>query len=457
MKVVNPANGVTLRQIVTDDDSAIALKYASLRQGQPAWAALPLGERLARLRKFEELLGTYTEELAKTLSLEVGKPIREARNEIAGARQRVQYFLENSEKWLSPETLREAGGSPPTREVLAFEPLGIVANISAWNYPYLIAMNVLVPALITGNAVLYKPSEFSTLSGQYIEHLLLKAGVLENVFQAVIGEGPAGRALLDLPVDGVFFTGSYRTGKEIAASLAGRMIPVVLELGGKDPLYVMEDVDIDKAGAMAAEGAFYNAGQSCCAVERIYAHERIYEAFLKALVSEAKKLKMGDPLEEVTTLGPVTRPAQIEYLERQVQDAVSRGGRLLAGGRSVTGPGNFFEPTVVADANHQMSLMKEETFGPVIGVQKVTDDTEALSLMKDTEYGLTAAVFSKDEGRARKILDALNVGTGYWNCCDRVSPYLPWSGRKHSGLGATLSYLGVLTFVKPKGFHFRTP
>lgn len=452
MKIVNPANGETLRQLVADDAAKIDAKYRSLREGQKAWAARPLAERIGILKAFGELLGRNKEELAKTLSLEVGKPIRESRNEIDGAVGRVRYFVQNSEKWLSPETVNEAGG---TREILVFEPLGVIANISAWNYPYLVAMNVIAPALIAGNAVLYKPSEFSTLSGQYLQHLLFKAGVPENAFQDVIGAASTGQALLTLPLDGFFFTGSYKTGRSIAQSLAGRMIPVTLELGGKDPLYVADDVDIAQAAAMAAEGAFYNAGQSCCAVERIYVHETIHDAFLEALVAEARKLKLGDPLDEATTLGPVTREANLEVLEGQVKDAVARGATLKTGGHAMDVPGNFFEPTVLADVDHTMSVMREESFGPVIGVQKVKDDEEALRLMQDTEYGLTAAVFSKDEARAKRILEQLDVGTGYWNCCDRVSPWLPWSGRKNSGLGTTLSYLGIRAFVKPKAYHLR--
>ncbi|HSA58668.1 MAG TPA: aldehyde dehydrogenase family protein [bacterium] len=455
MKIVNPANGETLRLLVADEVATIEAKYRSLREGQKAWAARPLKERIGLLDAFGGLLGRNKEELAKTLSLEIGKPIRESRNEIDGAMGRVRYFVENSEKWLSPETVNESPGVQVTREVLAFEPLGVIANISAWNYPYLIAMNVIVPALIAGNAVLYKPSEFSTLTGQYIQHLLFKAGVPEDAFQAVIGAAAAGQALLKLPLDGFFFTGSYKIGRSIAQSLAGRMIPVVLELGGKDPLYVADDVDVEKAAAMAAEGAFYNAGQSCCAVERIYVHEKIHDAFLEALVAETRKLKLGDPLEEATTLGPVTREAHLKVLEGQVWDAVARGAALKTGGHAMDVPGNFFEPTVLAEVDHTMSVMKEETFGPVIGIQKVKDDEEALRLMADTEYGLTAAVFSKSEERAKAILEKLDVGTGYWNCYDRVSPWLPWSGRRNSGMGTTLSYLGIHAFVKTKGYHLR--
>lgn len=455
MKILNPATGDVFREIQEDDEGGILKKYQVLREGQKGWKARSLDERIAAVGRFGELLEKEREELEKTLSLEVGKPLRESGNEIAGAVGRIRFFLQNSKKHLAALQVNEAAGPPATREVLDFEPLGVIGNISAWNYPYLIAMNVLVPALIAGNAVLYKPSEFSTLTGLHIQRLLFKAGVPEDAFQAVIGEGAAGRAMLKLPLDGYFFTGSYATGRAIAAALAGRLVPVTLELGGKDPLYVMEDVDVAKAAANAVEGVFYNAGQSCCAVERIYVHEKIYEPFVKAFVEETKKLKMGDPFDPQTTLGPVTRQAHLQHLVRQVKDAVDRRAKLLTGGKRVTGKGHFFEPTVLAEVDHTMSVMKEESFGPVIGIQKVKDDEEALKLMADTDYGLTAAVFSKSEERAKKILEQLDVGTGYWNCCDRVSPWLPWSGRKNSGLGTTLSYLGIQAFVKPKGYHLR--
>lgn len=452
MKIHNPATGEVIREIEEDRKATIRDEFDLLSAGRRRWRDIPLGDRISCLARFGELLETNKESLARTLTLETGKPIRESRSEVSGAFSKIRFFVENSENWLKPEPVNHAGG---TREVIAYEPIGVIANISAWNYPYLVAMNVIPPALIAGNAVLYKPSEYATLTGLEIERLLHKAGVPEDAFRAVVGGAKTGRAILELPLDGYFFTGSYATGRSIASALAGRLVPLTLELGGKDPLYVTEDVDVPRAAANAVEGSFSNCGQSCCAVERIYVRREIYEPFVEVFVRGTKRLKMGDPLDESTTLGPVTRQAQLPYLARQVKDAVDRGATLLTGGRPVKGNGNFFEPTVLADANHSMRLMKEETFGPVIGIQKVADDDEALRLMADTDYGLTAAVFSKDESRAKAILENLDVGTGYWNCCDRVSPYLPWSGRKHSGLGTTLSHLGIRAFARPKGYHLR--
>jgi len=334
--------------------------------------------------------------------------------------------------------------------------LGVICNISAWNYPYLVGINVFVPALLAGNAVLYKPSEHSTLTGLEIEKLLKEAGVPENVFKIAIGGKMTGESLLDLPFDGYFFTGSYKTGKSIYEKLAGRMVPCQCEMGGKDPLYVAADIADIKAVAIAtADGAFYNNGQSCCAVERIYVHEKVYEQYINEFTREVKSWKTGSPGEEGTYIGPLSRKEQLKVLENQVEDALAKGATILTGGKRKEGKGYFFEPTVLSNVDHTMSVMKDESFGPVIGIMKVKDDQQAIELMQDTEYGLTAAVFSADKQRAENILRQINAGTGYWNCCDRVSAALPWSGRKHSGFGITLSHAGLRAFTKPKAWHLR--
>jgi acyl-CoA reductase-like NAD-dependent aldehyde dehydrogenase len=303
---------------------------------------------------------------------------------------------------------------------------------------------------------LYKPSEFATLTGIHIAELLHEAGIPRDVFVPVIGDGVTGAALLRQPVDGVFFTGSLTTGEKIAAAAGKRMIKVQLELGGKDPIYVCEDVDVAAAAAAVADGAFYNTGQSCCSVERIYVHESIHDAFVKAFVDEVRGFKLGDPMDETTYIGAITRRPQLEVLKKQVADAKRKGARLLLGGATVKRKGNWFEPTVFADVDHSMALMRDESFGPIIGIQAVADDEAAVDLMNDTEYGLTAGVYTKDERRAKKILAQVNAGTVYWNCCDRVSPRLPWSGVKHSGIGLTLSTYGIQTFTRPKAWHLKS-
>lgn len=455
LSVTNPATGHIIRQIEEDTQESLQEKYNRLRRGQKTWQNRPYAERAAMLVKFRDLLLERTEELALTLTREMGKPLAQARGEIRAVPQRIDFFLKNAEFLLREELAAASEDTGGTEERITYDPLGVVANISAWNYPYFVGINVIAPALLTGNAVLYKPSEFSSLTGLHIAGLLKEAGVPDDAFACVIGSGSLGAAILKLEVDGVFFTGSHATGKKIAEAMAGRMVPVQLELGGKDPVYVCEDVDIKKAAASLVEGAFYNAGQSCCAVERIYVQESIYDQFLNEFLEETKTLVVGSPEDEKTFLGPLTRSGQLQVLERQTQEAVAGGARLLAGGKKTGSPGNFFEPTVLADCANSLSVMREESFGPIIGIAKVKDDAEALKLMNDTEYGLTAGVYTKQESRARQILSQVESGTVYWNCCDRVSPRLPWTGRKHSGIGSTLSLSGIRAFLKPRAWHLR--
>jgi acyl-CoA reductase-like NAD-dependent aldehyde dehydrogenase len=453
MQIINPATEEIIGEVAEDTRATVEEKYRMVKKGQPTWAARPVEERLACIARFYELLETEKEALAETLTRESGKPLQQAYNELSGARGRIRFFLENTARWLADEWVVTEGA---TREKIVYEPLGVLANISAWNYPYLVGVNVFIPALLGGNGVLYKPSEYATLTGLHIQRLLYRSGVPEDVFTLVAGRGAEGEFLLELPLDGYFFTGSFRTGRLIAEKVAPKLVPCQLELGGKDPLYVMDDVDdITAVAAAALEGVVYNNGQSCCAVERIYVQEGVYDAFVDAYTRQAKALTVGDPMDAKTEVGPLTRPGQMEFLLGQIADAVKRGAKVLAGGRRVERKGYFIEPTVLVDVDHRMRLMTEESFGPVVGIQRVKDDAEAVALMADTEYGLTAAVYSKEYERAERVMRQLNTGTVYWNCCDRVSASLPWSGRKHSGLGTTLGYQGIRAFVQPKAYHIR--
>ena len=454
MKIMNPATGGLLSEIASDGGKAVRAKYERARAAQPAWAALSVRRRLDTIRKFRERVIAMQDTLARTLTDEVGKPIRQSRNELNGLAGRLDFFIAESARALRDETVL-ADPQQKLEERISHEPLGVVANVSAWNYPYFVGSNVFVPALVAGNAVLYKPSEYATQTGLRIAALLHESGVPEDVFIAVVGEGATGAALLRQPVDGVFFTGSYGTGAKIAARTGGRMIKAQLELGGKDPIYVCDDVDAATTAAAVADGAFYNTGQSCCSVERIYVHEAIHDAFVAAFVAEVKRYAIGDPQDEATYIGAITRKAQLDVLRRQVADAVKKGAKLALGGMKLKRKGNWFAPTVLTDVDHSMLVMREESFGPIIGIQAVADDDAAIDQMNDTEYGLTAGVYSRDEKRARRILKRVDAGTVYWNCCDRVSPRLPWSGVKHSGIGLTLSTYGIQTFTRPKAWHLK--
>jgi acyl-CoA reductase-like NAD-dependent aldehyde dehydrogenase len=454
LDVFNPATGEKIATLPADDAAAVAAKAQAARVAQPLWAARPLEERLACIERFRAGVVRELEPLAATMTRETGKPIRMSRNELNGLLPRIDFFLAETARAIADETVLDEGGM---REQIGHEPLGVVANISAWNYPWFVGCNVILPALAAGNAVLYKPSEYAPLTGQAIARLLHEAGVPMEVMACLVGGGETGAALLAQEVDGVFFTGSHATGQRIAETVGRRFVRLQLELGGKDPTYVCEDVDVQAAAEALADGAMYNTGQSCCSVERIYVHERVHDAFVEAFVHTVAGFRMGDPMSEDTYIGAITRAPQLEVLQAQVDDALAKGAKLLAGGRRGPGPGHWFEPTVITEVNHRMTLMCEESFGPVIGIQRVGGDEEAVRLMNDTRYGLTAGVYTRGEERARRILSKVRAGSVYWNCCDRVSPRLPWSGVGDSGVGLTLSRYGIQAFTRPKAWHLRAP
>ena len=454
LHIANPHTGQPIAELPADDATSVAAKAAAARAAQPAWARVPISDRLAIIQRFRAAIVAELETLATTLTQEVGKPIAQSRNELNGLLPRLDFFLEQAEGAMRDEHVLDGGGM---HEQISHQPLGVVANISAWNYPYFVGCNVIVPALLTGNAVLYKPSEYATLSGRHITRLLHAAGVPADVMQCLVGGGAVGAALLAQPLDGVFFTGSHATGQRIAQAVANRFVKLQLELGGKDPTYVRADADPKAAAESLADGAMYNTGQSCCSVERIYVHEAIHDAFVEHFLATVASFKAGDPMDPGTYIGAITRAPQLDVLDAQVADAKAKGATLRCGGQRLPGPGHHYAPTVFTGVDHTMDLMREESFGPVIGIQKVSSDDEALRLMNDTRYGLTAGVYTKDEAAARALLAQVNAGTVYWNCCDRVSPRLPWSGHGDSGVGLTLSVYGIQAFTRPKAWHLKSP
>jgi len=453
MNIINPATEEIITTIQEDDQAFLALKFERLQKSAKQWAAVPIQTRAEILEKFVSLLKENIEELAAILTSEMGKPLQQSRNEINGAGGKALWLAQHATQYLSEEIMSV---SDQMTEKIVHDPLGIICNISAWNYPYNVGVNIFVPALLAGNAVMYKPSEYATLTGLQIGKYLVEAGVPEDVFQVAIGEGEVGKALLDMPFNGYYFTGSYQTGQKIYQHVAKKMVPCILELGGKDPVYVADDV-VDVAGAAAgiADGAFYNNGQSCCSVERIYVQSAIYDAFVEAFVAEVRSWKMGSPTEDGVYITVLSRRAQLAILESQIADAVAKGAQVLVGGKRVDQKGNYFEPTVLVNVTNEMAVMREESFGPIIGIMRVENDAEAVVLMNDTDYGLTAGVYSASQQRAETMLAQIDAGSGYWNCCDRVSAALPWSGRGHSGFGSTLSEVGLRAFTKPKAYHLR--
>ena len=454
LPVHNPATGALITELAADGAASVAVKARLARVAQPGWAALQLAERKACITRFRAAVVAELEPLAVTLTQETGKPISMSRNELNGLLGRIDFFLAEVEGATATQTVFSEGGMT---EQIEHTPLGVVANISAWNYPWFVGGNVFIPALLTGNAVLYKPSEFAAMTGLAIARLLHAAGVPTDVFVPLTGGGAVGAALLEQRIDGLFFTGSHATGASIARTMGTRLVRLQLELGGKDPTYVCEDASVQAAAESLADGAMYNTGQSCCSVERIYVHEKIYDAFVAAFVAVVKTFRVGDPMADDTYIGAITRAPQLDVLDAQVADAKAKGATLLTGGQRLPGPGNWYAPTVFSNVHHGMELMREESFGPVIGIQKVAGDDEAVMRMNDTRYGLTAGVFTPNEPRAKKLLAQVNAGSVYWNCCDRVSPRLPWSGCGDSGIGLTLSTYGIQAFTRPKAWHLRQP
>ncbi|NML86308.1 aldehyde dehydrogenase family protein [Polaromonas sp.] len=452
LAIFNPATATLIAELPADNAASVAAKNGLAHAAQPGWAAWPLAARKACITRFRTAIVAELEGLAVTLTLETGKPVSMSRNELNGLLGRIDFFLAEVGAATATQTVFREDGMT---EQIEHAPLGVIANISAWNYPWFVGGNVFIPALLTGNAVLYKPSEYAAMTGLAIARLLHGAGVPGDVFVPLIGGATVGAALLEQKIDGLFFTGSHATGSKIARAMGPRLVKLQLELGGKDPSYVCEDADPQLAAEALADGAMYNTGQSCCSVERIYVHEKIHDAFVAAFVASVKTFKVGDPMARDTYIGAITRAAQLDVLDAQVADATAKGATLLLGGQRLPGPGNWYAPTVFANVNHDMALMREESFGPLIGIQQVSGDSEALRLMNDTRYGLTAGVFTHDEARARTLLAQVNAGSVYWNCCDRVSPRLPWSGYGDSGIGLTLSSYGIQAFTRPKAWHLR--
>jgi acyl-CoA reductase-like NAD-dependent aldehyde dehydrogenase/uncharacterized protein YceH (UPF0502 family) len=450
LDVRNPATGAVIRSVAVTDPSEVDQKVARSRAAQTAWGARPIAERAALLGDFRDLLEREAEECAQLTTSEVGKPIKQARNEVRAVLERIDWNIAHVGEVIAPRTVTSADG---LEERITYEPVGVVAHVSAWNYPYFVALNSIVPALLAGNAVCYKPSEHATLTGLRIVDLMHRSGVPVDVVHAIVGAGPTGAALVGAEVDMVCFTGSYATGQRVARGLADRLVRLQLELGGKDPAYVCDDVDVEEAALAVAEGAFYNGGQSCSATERVYVHEAIADAFVATLVDVVRAYRVGDPTDDATDVGPLARAEQLDVLDAQLADAVQRGAKVLCGGERIHQPGNWFEPTVVVDVPDVAMLMAQESFGPVIGVARVANDNEAIARMNDTEYGLGASVFTRDRDRAVRVLGALDVGNAYWNTADRSCVRLPWAGRRHSGLGTSMSESGVRTFVKEKAWH----
>jgi acyl-CoA reductase-like NAD-dependent aldehyde dehydrogenase len=455
LDVINPATERTHVQVEMTSAEQIDALLVNARQATADWRRVPLRERLDVTYRFLDTFMDQAQAIAAELTAQMGKPITQARNEIKTMRQRVEHMAEIADASLVD--IRLADG-PDEFKRIAREPLGVIFDIAAWNYPLLIAINVVAPGIMAGNAVILKHSSLTPLCGLRFEQAYRAAGLPEGVMAAIVADRDRAQAVLRSPhVDGVFFTGSVEAGRRVYQSASPGLIDVGLELGGKDPAYVRADADLAAVVAAIADACFYNAGQSCCAVERIYVHTSIYESFLDAMVEEVGGYRMGDPTDEETYLGPVALPKIIDTMNRQLDQAVTGGARLLCGGRaaSVQGRGRYYEPSVVADCTNDMAIMQEENFGPLVAVMPVADDGEAIRLMNDSRYGLSASIWTTDVDVGRRLAEAVEAGTVFVNRADYLDPALAWVGIKDSGKGCTLSRLGYYYLTRPKSYYAR--
>ncbi|MEC7242355.1 MAG: aldehyde dehydrogenase family protein [Myxococcota bacterium] len=455
-EVRSPGSGEVLltRPFATAAESERVLALSEAAKAQ--WRGLSLERRLALVEKMVEHFSSREAQLGRELSEQMGRPLSQTAGEIRGFAHRAKTMMR-----LAPEALADekVGDKQGFVRFIRHEPLGCVLVLAPWNYPYLCAVNAVVPALLAGNTVVLKHSDQTPLCAERLQESADAAGFPAGVFQTLhASHERVAKLVADHRVNFVAFTGSVEGGRAVHRAAAGHFKAVGLELGGKDPAYIRADADPVWAGANVAEGAFFNSGQSCCAIERVYVHESIYDAVLAAMVNEAKKLILGDPLLPDTTLGPMVRTEAADRLRGQIQEAVEAGARMLVDPEEfpASQAGTpYLAPQILVDVNHDMAIMRDESFGPVVGVMKVASDEEALALMNDSNYGLTASIWTEDLERAMELAESLETGTVFLNRCDYLDPELAWVGVKNSGRGCTLSRLGFGPMTRPKSFHFR--
>lgn len=452
---LNPANGEVLHEFGAASEEEVRCAVARAGSAQPGWNDIGLKKRLAVLCAFQGLLLEKKSGMAQAITREAGKPLVESLvSEVLVVLDSARLCIENAHSFLRPEMVPHGNPAMKAKSGHIFrEPYGVIGIISPWNYPFAIPATESIAALVAGNAVVLKPSEFTSLVALELADLLYAAGVPKNIFQVIVGDSATGAALVSSAIDKLIFTGSVGIGRQIAQNAGKRLLPVLLELGGKDPMLVLEDADLEVASSGAVWGAFTNAGQACLSVERCYVHRQVYEPFLELCARKAKQLKVGNGMEPATELGPLIHERQLRIVESHVEDARQRGARVLAGGLRLReiGP-NFYAPTVLADCTHEMRIMREETFGPVLPVTMFDSDTQAISMANDSEYGLAASVWTRDRARGEALARQIHAGTVMIN--DAVSCYgvteAPHGGMKASGLGRTHGRYGMEEMLRIK-------
>ncbi|MBX3189487.1 MAG: aldehyde dehydrogenase family protein [Labilithrix sp.] len=451
----DPFTGETACSVPIADDAAISRTLDQAREAARALRGVSVDERIAICDRALTAFEARAEEIAREITKQMGKPLSQSRGEVMGMAGRWRHMQEIAKASLADVVLPPKDGF---ERRIAKEPLGVVLDLPAWNYPLLTAVNAVIPAVLAGNAVVVKHSPRTPLCGEHFARAFESSGGPANVVQWLFVDYETTEKIVgDARVDHVLFTGSVLGGHRIQAAARDRFMHVGLELGGNDPAYVAADADLDKTVENVVDGAIYNAGQSCCAVERVYVHASMYEKFLAAAEPLVRAYAIGDPTSDATTLGPIAQPWHVKELSDFIADAKAKGAKVIAGGEpaSVSGKGRFFQATLLRDVPQGAALMQKESFGPILAVAPVASDEEALARMNDSRLGLTASVWTADRDRADRLARQLDYGTVYMNRCDALDPALPWTGAKDSGRGVTLSALGFDALTRPKAIHFR--
>lgn len=436
----------------TDIDNTLS-QAANVQQ---EWRQLAVSERVAYCSRFVDAFVADSAAISEEITRQMGRPIRSAPGEVAGLEERARYMVTIADIALADISVGSQAGF---NRFIRRQPLGVVLTVAPWNYPYLTAINSIIPALVAGNSVVLKHSAQTPLCAERFLQYMQQAGVPDGVFQILhMDHAGVEQAIKHPQTAFVAFTGSVAGGHAVQAAASGRFIGTGLELGGKDPAYVRHDADVDHAIESLVDGAMFNSGQSCCGIERIYVHKDVYSRFVDGFVALTRQYQLGNPLDSATTLGPMVRASAAEFVRGQISDAVAAGAKALIDPKHF--PANevgtpYLAPQVLVDVDHSMRVMTEESFGPVVGIMSVESDQQALQLMNDSDYGLTAAIWTQDERAALLLGDQVQTGTWFMNRCDYLDPALAWTGIKDSGRGCTLSSVGYEALTRPQSFHLR--